>query len=112
MRFGKVHAVEFMKFGSENNNKKKQRLSKKKKSSSKSLLDSGFNYLLFGGDTTGCILCWNLSSEARQTPVCIISGHRDIIYDLAIVANKWLFSVSHDQHLMYLDIGNFQNKQA
>merc|ERR1712176_730923 len=92
MRFGKVHCVEFMKV----------------KNGSK----IAWNYLLFGGDTTGCILCWNLSSEARQTPVCIISGHSDIIYDMVIVANKWLFSVSHDQHLMYLDIGNFQNKVA
>merc|ERR1712048_376352 len=107
MRFGKVHAVEFMKFNEKSSKKTKQRLSKKKKS-----LNKAFNYLLFGGDTTGCILCWNLSSEARQTPVCIISGHSDIIYDLCIVANKWLFSVSHDQHLMYLDIGNFQNKVA
>lgn len=118
MRFGKVHCVQFMKFDENNNNhstKRKKRTSLKRKKSSSNMFNkdkNAFNYLLFGGDTTGCILVWNLSSEHRQTPVCIISGHSDIIYDLSIVDNKWLFSVSHDQHLMYLDIRNFQNKVA
>ena len=73
--------------------------------------DDGMNYLLFGGDTTGCILCWNLSqTENCQTPVCVINGHTDIIYDLCIVDNKWLFSVSHDECLMYTNIKGFKNK--
>merc|ERR1712045_725515 len=81
-----------------------------KHNKNKNINDNGFNYLLFGGDTTGCILCWNLSSINMQTPVCVISGHSDIIYDLSIINNKWLFSVSHDEQLMYLNINGFEKK--
>ena len=54
------------------------------------------NYLLFGGDTTGCILCWNLSLKNMRVPVCRINAANDVIHDIAIY-NKYLFSVSHDK---------------
>merc|ERR1712003_314820 len=83
LRFGKVHCVKFMKFENDNTSKRKKKGYKIKKSKNKNISDTGFNYLLFGGDTTGCILCWNLSSVNMQSPVCVISGHSDIIYDLS-----------------------------
>merc|ERR1712228_1159892 len=66
MRFGKVHTVKFMKFEDDKSNKRKKRISKKKKAN-KSLLNASkdkkaFNYLLFGGDTTGCILYLNIGN--------------------------------------------------
>jgi len=96
-RFGRVRCVEFLKTG---------------KSGSKSKKSDRGSYLLFGGDTTGCILCWNLSLSAkdgaqRRTPVCVISGHSDIIYDLHIVHRRWLFSVSHDEQLRMAEIASF-----
>jgi len=85
-RFGRVRCIEFL----------------KQKGS----------HLLFGGDTTGCILCWNLSSRDRRTPVCVISGHSDIIYDLHIAHRQWLFSVSHDEQLRVTDIAAFLSIDA
>lgn len=123
MRFGKVHSIQFMKYKNKKmekkqnkNKRKRERGHHKKKTSSLKLMnlkdkENGFNYLLFGGDITGSILCWNLSSEFMQNPVFVISGQSDIIYDLSIVDKKWLFSVSHDQSLYYLNIEGFEHKK-
>jgi len=70
---------------------------------------NGFNYLLFGADTTGTIMCWNLSLQNYQTPIYVINGHSDIIYDLKVFGNR-LFSVSHDHHVRCLDVGHFPQK--
>jgi len=93
-RFGRVRCVEFLKRQEKGKHKQK-------------------SHLLFGGDTTGCILCWNLSLSAqRRTPVCVISGHSDIIYDLHIAHRRWLFSVSHDEQLRIADIAAFVGSDA
>ena len=70
---------------------------------------NGFKYLLFGADTTGTIMCWNLSLSNYQTPIYVINGHSDIIYDLKVLGNR-LFSVSHDHHVRCLEVGHFPQK--
>lgn len=70
------------------------------------------NFLLFGGDTTGCVLCWNLSLDHLDIPVCIIQSHVDIVYACSIVNRKWLFTCSHDQKIMYTDISGLQEKKV
>jgi hypothetical protein len=79
VRFGKVHSVLFQK------------------------------RLIFGGDTTGFILGWNLAqlSQSKKSskrsvhrallPVTIIKAHTDIIYDLSAINNDQIVSVSEDK---------------
>eukprot|EP01084_Bolivina_argentea_P260516 439983_1 len=69
------------------------------------------NYLLFGGDTTGCVLCWNLSLKNREIPICRINAGNDVIHDLAIIENKYLFSVSHDKTMRYCNIKGLRKKK-
>eukprot|EP01083_Nonionella_stella_P076441 208288_1 len=85
LRFGGIHCLEFM------------------------------NYLLFAGDTNGCILCWNLSSTNavdRTQPIAVVDAHKDIVNDLCISNNEWLFSVSRDQCLMRLNISGWEKTAA
>eukprot|EP01083_Nonionella_stella_P019080 53040_1 len=91
LRFGVVHCVTFMRFKS-----KKNRL----------------NYILFAGDTTGCVLCWNLSLKRnKEIPICRINAGNDVIYDLEIKHNKYLFVVSQDKSMRYCNISGFEKKR-
>jgi len=54
-------------------------------------------------------MCWNLSLPNYQTPIYVINGHSDVIYDLKVFGNR-LFSVSHDHHVRCLDVSHFASK--
>lgn len=133
-RFGRVHCIVIQKI-SKNSSKRNSKI-KKKRTPSRSKLrrknsnSSGLyspssncsftfndlqlnsipttplNYLLFAGGTTGNILCWNLSFDAYEIPVCVIRGHTDIVYECCILNDRWLFSVSHDAYLRCMDISD------